>query len=76
MAGHRAGPRRAQPARTPVLDAYLSLVPTQLAPLLDRRPTSTRWRGFDAVLVGGGPVDPALRSRAAEAGVRVVATYG
>ena len=28
------------------------------------------------MLVGGGPVDPSLRTRAAEAGVRVVATYG
>ena len=28
------------------------------------------------MLVGGGPVDPSLRERAAEAGVRVVATYG
>jgi O-succinylbenzoic acid--CoA ligase len=28
------------------------------------------------VLLGGGPIDPALRARAAEAGVNVVATYG
>jgi O-succinylbenzoic acid--CoA ligase len=28
------------------------------------------------VLLGGGPVDPALRRRAADLGVRVVATYG
>jgi o-succinylbenzoate---CoA ligase len=28
------------------------------------------------VLLGGGPIDPALRARAEEAGVRVVATYG
>ena len=28
------------------------------------------------MLLGGGPIDPALRARAEEAGVRVVATYG
>jgi O-succinylbenzoic acid--CoA ligase len=33
-------------------------------------------RTFHTVLLGGGPVDAALRARAAEAGVRVVATYG
>ena len=31
---------------------------------------------MDAVLLGGGPIDPDLRRRAADAGVRVVATYG
>jgi O-succinylbenzoic acid--CoA ligase len=29
-----------------------------------------------AVLLGGGPIDPALRARAGDAGIRVVATYG
>ncbi|KAJ1684551.1 hypothetical protein LUZ63_020306 [Rhynchospora breviuscula] len=32
--------------------------------------------GYDAVLVGGASLDPALRTRAEAAGVRVVATYG
>jgi O-succinylbenzoic acid--CoA ligase len=31
---------------------------------------------MQAVLLGGGPIDPALRRRAEEADVRVVATYG
>ncbi len=31
---------------------------------------------FHTVLLGGGPIDPALRQRAEAAGVRVVATYG
>ena len=33
-------------------------------------------RGFHTILLGGGPIDPALRERAAEKGLRVVATYG
>ncbi len=33
-------------------------------------------RRAHTVLLGGGPVDPALRGRAEAAGVRVVATYG
>jgi O-succinylbenzoic acid--CoA ligase len=33
-------------------------------------------RGFDAILVGGAGMDPALRARAAAAGANVVQTYG
>jgi O-succinylbenzoic acid--CoA ligase len=51
---------------------YVSLVPTQLVRLLD----GGALRGFDTVLVGGARLDPDLRARAADAGVRVVATYG
>ncbi|WP_017933149.1 AMP-binding protein [Nocardioides sp. Iso805N] len=53
---------------------FVSLVPTQLHRLLDT--DAGVLADFDRVLVGGGPVDPALRARAAAAGVRVVATYG
>ncbi len=52
----------------------ISVVPTMLARLLDaglRRPPALR-----AVLVGGGPIPPALLERAQEAGVRCVTTYG
>jgi O-succinylbenzoic acid--CoA ligase len=52
----------------------VSLVPTQLARLLDaglREPPRLR-----AVLLGGGPIAPALLERAAAAGVPVVPTYG
>ena len=52
----------------------VSLVPTQLSRLLDaglREPPRLR-----AVLLGGGPIPPALLERAAEAGVPVVSTYG
>ncbi len=58
---------------------YISLVATQLVRLLndtgrahDRRALA----GFDAVLVGGGPLDPAVRRHAEIRGLRVVQTYG
>ena len=55
---------------------YVSLVPTQLTRMLSvpREVAALRW--FDTVLVGGAAVESSLRRRAAEAGVRVVATYG
>lgn len=51
-----------------------SMVPTMLARLLDAgldRPPNLR-----LVLLGGGPIPPALTARAADAGVPVAATYG
>jgi O-succinylbenzoic acid--CoA ligase len=56
--------------------AYASLVPTQLHRRLDSAEDVDALRSLRTVLIGGGPVDPVLRSRAADAGVRVVATYG
>src|SRR6478609_3646115 len=53
---------------------FLSVVPTQLHRLLDT--DASALAELDTVLLGGGPIDPALRARAAEAGVRIVATYG
>jgi o-succinylbenzoate---CoA ligase len=53
---------------------YVSLVPTQLTRMLDT--DADTLRGFDTVLVGGARLDPRLRTRAEDAGVRVVATYG
>ena len=55
---------------------FVSLVPTQLLRMLDDDAEAAALRTFRAVLVGGGPVDPGLRERAAAAGVSVVATYG
>lgn len=56
---------------------YTSLVPTQLARVLDHGSAPLHaLGGYDAVLVGGAALDPRLRARAEEAGVRVVATYG
>ncbi len=56
--------------------AYASLVPTQLRRLLGSEEDVVALRSLRTVLLGGGPIDPALRARAADAGVTVVATYG
>jgi len=53
---------------------FVSVVPTQLHRLLET--DAATLATFHTVLLGGGPIDPALRARAADAGVRVVATYG
>ncbi|NYD43480.1 AMP-binding protein [Nocardioides panaciterrulae] len=55
---------------------FVSLVPTQLHRMLEDPAQVVALRSFHTVLLGGGPADPALRARAAEEGVRVVATYG
>jgi O-succinylbenzoic acid--CoA ligase len=55
---------------------FLALVPTQLHRFLDSPTEAAALRRFHTVLLGGGPLDPALRRRAEQAGVRVVATYG
>lgn len=51
----------------------VSLVPTQLLRLLD---AGVELRRFRAVLLGGAAAPPSLLSRARDAGVRVVTTYG
>lgn len=61
---------------------YVSVVPTQLQRILDPADGSPDPRAvaalarFDAVLVGGSPLSPALATLADVAGVRVVRTYG
>ena len=55
---------------------FTSLVPTQLHRLLDDPAEVEALRTLHTVLLGGGPIDPALRARAEAEGVRVVATYG
>ena len=68
----------------PVLDAawpregtwFTSLVPTQLHRLLDDPDQVAALRTAHTILLGGGPIDPALRSRAQSEGLRLVATYG
>ncbi|HEV3274213.1 MAG TPA: AMP-binding protein [Candidatus Dormibacteraeota bacterium] len=52
---------------------FTSLVPTQLTRLLDAGADLGRFR---AILVGGSGVGGALNARAADAGARVVPTYG
>lgn len=55
---------------------YTSLVPTQLVRLLDSPAELAALRRFDAVLVGGAAAAKPLVTRALDAGVRVVTTYG
>ncbi|HET6167198.1 MAG TPA: AMP-binding protein [Marmoricola sp.] len=55
---------------------YVSLVPTQLVRALKSDQRVDEIRELDAVLVGGGPLDPRVRSRAERRGIRVVQTYG
>lgn len=55
---------------------YTSLVPVQLARVLDDGGATAALARFDAVLVGGQATPAALRDRAVAAGVRIVTTYG
>lgn len=55
---------------------FVSLVPTQLRRMLDEPQTLAALQRAHTVLLGGGPIDPALRRRAEESGIHVVATYG
>ena len=56
---------------------FVSLVPTQLHRIMGDAEQVAALARCHAVLVGGGGLDSALRSRAEEQGVRlVVATYG
>jgi O-succinylbenzoic acid--CoA ligase len=57
-------------------EGFVSVVPTQLHRWLSQPAEAEALAGFHTVLVGGGPVDRALRERAAAAGANVVATYG
>jgi o-succinylbenzoate---CoA ligase len=55
---------------------FLSLVPTQLARLLND-PAAVEWlRGFRAVLIGGGPAWPELLARAREERLPLAFSYG
>ncbi len=53
---------------------YTAIVPTQLRRLLGTSPDALRT--FDAILVGAAATPPDLLAAAADAGVRVVTTYG
>jgi len=54
--------------------AFVSLVPTQLAALLERGPLDAP--SLRAILLGGAPIPPELVRRAVDAGLPVVPTYG
>lgn len=57
---------------------FTSLVPTQLSRLLDHptAETLTVLRRFNAILLGGGPINPVLLEAARGAGLNVITTYG
>lgn len=55
---------------------FTSLVPTQLARVLDDARAGRAAATLAAVLLGGAAAPPQLLARAARAGVRVVTTYG
>lgn len=55
---------------------HISLVPTQLARLLDAAPTLDPLPPWRSVLVGGAHLDADLDARAREAGIPVVTSYG
>ncbi|WP_131103552.1 AMP-binding protein [Ornithinimicrobium sufpigmenti] len=55
---------------------YASLVPTQLHRLLADEEGTRAAATLDAILLGGAAADPGLLTRARDAGVRVVTTYG
>ncbi|MGN0063612.1 MAG: AMP-binding protein [Nocardioides sp.] len=67
---------RARTTGDPDVHLFTSLVPTQLHRLLDDPAETAALASLHTVLLGGGPIDPALRRRGEEAGVHVVATYG
>ena len=56
--------------------AYVSLVPTQLARLLDDPAGAAALMRFEAVLVGGAATDARLLEWARAAGAPIVTTYG
>ncbi len=58
---------------------YVSLVPTQLVRLLhdlDELDDLQALAGYDAILVGGGPLEPQVRAEAEARGLPIVQTYG
>ena len=58
---------------------YVSVVPTQLQRILDPAPhpeAVAALARFDAILVGGSALSPALAWQATDAGLTVVSTYG
>lgn len=60
----------------PGLRHYTSLVPTQLGRLLADPSGGAALAAYDAVLVGGAALTPALGAQVRAYGIRVVTTYG
>lgn len=56
--------------------SYTSLVPTQLHRILAEGRATLAAAKFDAILLGGSAISPALLERADERGLHIVRTYG
>lgn len=56
--------------------SYAALVSTQLVRHLHESSNFAPLAAFDAVLIGGGPLDPRVRAEAEGHGIRIVQTYG
>ena len=71
-------PAAVEASRTGAARAYTSLIPGQLAKVLDEGPPESvaALAQMDAILLGGAAAAPELLDRAANAGIRVVRTYG
>lgn len=70
---------RPETGRAGIPELYTSLVPAQLATLLDAaddRPVLAALRAYRAILVGGQALPQPLRDRADDLGVNLVRTYG
>ena len=68
--------RGERPGPAPDGNEFLSLVPTQLARLLNDAAAVAWLRGFHAVLIGGGPAWPELRERARAERLPLAFSYG
>ncbi|GAA2010188.1 AMP-binding protein [Brevibacterium samyangense] len=60
----------------PGVPLYASLVPTQLVRIMESPEAAAQAAALDAALLGGAAISPTLLARAAEAGIRIVRTYG
>ena len=69
-------PRLLRALRSSPPPSHVSLVPSQLVRLLDAAHDAPPPATLRAVLLGGGPIPPALVERAVRAGWPVVPTYG
>ncbi|WP_410668876.1 o-succinylbenzoate--CoA ligase [Amycolatopsis sp. cmx-4-68] len=75
--GFRPDDFAAAAARLTGSPRYTALVPTQLVRLLDDGGAGlAAAKAFDAIVIGAAATTPALRERAADAGIRIVPAYG
>ena len=63
-------------ARSGDRPTYTSLVPTQMHRILAHERATAAAARFDAILLGGSAVSPALLDRAEEHGLSIIRTYG